>query len=718
MPVSSPTRLTRGRVLGDLSLFVGYALLALWWLWPAPLVWTTHVAYHTTGGTFGASGTADFYLIVWVLSWVAHAICRAPWQLFHANTFHPAPYTLAYSEHLIGYLPLFGPTYWMSGNALLALNLTAFLTYPLSAYFTYLLARRHIGAPAAVVCGAFFAFSAARYLLPPHFHLLGIQYLPLILYAVDKWLAYARRRDAALLALALLLQSLSSAYLMYAAFFLCLTAFPLATFEHRRQLDRRRIGGLVAIAVIVGGVLLVVMAPYWTLRQYGLVPAYDPEHPPPGLVPALTWKQLAHYLREEGVGWLGYALALVGALPGRTRSDRPLRRTGVAIVAVGLLVSLGPGIAKGTWILWSPYAFLMDVLPGLSSVRAPIRFSVIAHLGFSLLAGLGLARLTRGRRPLLGWSLAAACTALVLATRLSLPDLPLHHEPTRDTAPAVYRWLASHGKGRPVLELPSLRDADSARRAYLSTFHWSPIFDGCGAYTPKHRRSITRIASKLPDEKALQQLVNWVDVGWIVVHLDALSPAAAARWAAPLPPGLKLAARWPDAVLYRVQRRPQKNNRHLLLSTERTLQGNPIAPIGASCEGKLHFLGWRPGTIRAGEKVIAQVRIVNGSSRVWPATGFYPRGLVYAEWRIRTASGAPLGTSHRILLSQDPRPREPVSLAIWLTAPARTGSYLLELELVQDGVKPLRDCGVKPLRIPFEVADPTPRAARRSTSTP
>ena len=393
MPPSPATSdappLTPRRLIGDLGLLLGYAVLALVWLWPAPRFWATHVAYDP--GKFDATSTADFHLIVWVLSWVAHAVWRTPLRLFDANTFYPAPLSLAYSEHLIGYLPLFGPVYWLGDNPILALNLTAFLTYPLSAYFTYLFARRYVGPAAAALCGVLYAFSASRYLVPPHFHLLGVQYFPLILYALDRWLLWARLRDGALLALALLLQMLSSVYLMYAVAFVCAVAGPFAILQHRERLDRRRIAGLGLVGVVVAGALVPVMLPYVRLRELGLVPEYDTAHPPLGLIPSFTRLQLERYLWKGGVGWLGYALALLGVSPGGTRSERFLRRLAVALVLLGVFLSLGPGFATGSRTLWSPYAFLMDVLPGFSAVRAPNRFTVIVQLGFSLLAGLGLA---------------------------------------------------------------------------------------------------------------------------------------------------------------------------------------------------------------------------------------------------------------------------------------------------------------------------------------
>ncbi|MEW6273332.1 MAG: hypothetical protein AB1689_28980 [Thermodesulfobacteriota bacterium] len=692
----------RPRVGRELLLLLGYAALALWWLWPAPRFWATHSAYDPGG--MQIVSTADFYLIVWAMSWVAHAVWRSPLQLFDANTFYPAPLTLAYSEHLIGFLPLFGPLYWLTGNPILALNVTAFLTYPLGAWFTYLFARRYVAPAAAALSGVFYVFCAARYLAGSHFHMLGVQYLPLILYGLDGWLRDARPRDAALLALALLLQALSSVYLMYAVLFVSVVAAPLAALQHRQRIDRRRVIGLAVVAGVVGVVLLLVMQPYLTLRELGLVPQYGDDRQPVGLIPAYARLHLEHYLLAGGVGWLGYALALLGVLPGGPARGRFLLRVGVALAATGLFLALGPGIATSTGWIWSPYALLMELIPGFSSVRAPIRFTVIAQLGFSLLAGLGLGRILRGRRPALAWSVAAACAAAVVAGRLALPEPPLHREAVGDDVPPVYRWLAAHGEGRAVLEVPrAANEADAARRAYFSTYHWSPIVDGYGAYPPQHRRYLALLARRLPQEEAFQQIVDLIDVGWIVVHRDSLADGDAERWRGPLPEGLTPAAEWPSGAVYRVHRPVRDDRRALLLSTERTLRGTAIAPLGESCDGELRFLGWAASPIVAGGEARARLRLENRSGATWPAVGFYPRNLVLAEFALRDASGARVGKRDRTTLNDDPRPFVPTVFSVWFRVPAQPGRYTLEVELVQQRVKRLAECGLAPLEVPFEV---------------
>src|SRR5437868_6648010 len=86
---------------------------ALSWRWPAVLfVALTLVATYPiilAPASYSFFGHADAQLNMWILAWDAHALRTAPLHLFDANIFSPEPRTLAYSETLLGYLPLFGP---------------------------------------------------------------------------------------------------------------------------------------------------------------------------------------------------------------------------------------------------------------------------------------------------------------------------------------------------------------------------------------------------------------------------------------------------------------------------------------------------------------------------------------------------------------------------------------------------------------------------------
>jgi len=89
--------------------FAAYLVLSLWWVWPQPIMWARRAAFAPRG--LDDLGQADFYLITWALSWVSHSLVTDPANVFNANTFFPAPLSLAFSESLLGYVPFFAPVY-------------------------------------------------------------------------------------------------------------------------------------------------------------------------------------------------------------------------------------------------------------------------------------------------------------------------------------------------------------------------------------------------------------------------------------------------------------------------------------------------------------------------------------------------------------------------------------------------------------------------------
>jgi len=70
----------------------------------------------------GVSNTGDPLLNTWILDWDTHALLTRPLDLYNANIFFPYPSTLAYSESLLGSVPLAGPIILLTHNPLLATN--------------------------------------------------------------------------------------------------------------------------------------------------------------------------------------------------------------------------------------------------------------------------------------------------------------------------------------------------------------------------------------------------------------------------------------------------------------------------------------------------------------------------------------------------------------------------------------------------------------------
>lgn len=673
-------------------------LLAIWWLWPLPSVAGSHLGY-----AGGALVGADVHLIVWALAWCSHILPTAPWHLFHANTFFPATDSLAYSEHFLGLVPLFAPTWWATGNPTLAVNLLVLATYPLSGLGMYLLARRFTGAPAAALAGFFYAFCPARYAALGSLHLLGVQYFPLTLLLTERWLEKARVRDATLLGTALVLQALSSFYVAYALVLLYGPYLLLALWWWRARIDRRRLTGLAIVFAIVAGVMIPLSLPYLRLKQLGVIPSFGTGDPrPPWFLPEVSTRLTLNYFRGSSVGPVGFVLVLLALAS--WRGARWPRLLALVPVVVGTLAALGPEVQVGARTLWTPYRLLVDWIPGFGTIRVPLRLLSVAHVGIALLAGLGFERLL-GRTRLFGWPAAATASALALWTFVPLPPFELHEQTTPETLPASYRWLAAGGEGRALLELPAAGIAGAAQRMYLSTFHWLPLIDGYSGYYPDTPGYVYGLARRLPAEDALQALVDAVDVGWVLVHRDALPPESAARWSERLPSGLETTAAWDGDLLLRVTRPAMHDQRARLLSSTETLDGTPLAPLGAQCPGRLEIARLPPAPWQEGKLVPLVVSIRNDGQAPWPAHGLLPRHLVQVRACIAPPDHLPCVAAMAGLPAD-----VPAGASVTVTVPVRPapgrGVQSLEVSLVQIGDGSLERCGVQPLRLPVAVGLP------------
>src|SRR6185369_14223059 len=113
--------------------------------------------------------------------------------------------------------------------------------------------------------------------------------------------------------------------------------------------------------------------------------------------------------------------------------------------------------------------------------------------------------------------------------------------------------------------------------------------------------------------------------------------ASRAAWRAPLPAGLEEAARFGDTRVLRVTRAASPAApRDRLFSTEQSLGGVPLAPLGPSCPGRIELAGGVPA-LRLAKTVPVDLVVTNLGDRAWPGAGVIPRHLVH----VRACVGPP-----------------------------------------------------------------------------
>jgi hypothetical protein len=511
----------------------------------------------------------DVNLTMWALAWDSHALVTDPLGLFHANVFHPAPWSLACSEHMLGNAPLFAPVYLASGNPVLAHQATLLLTFVLSGLAMAVWALYWTGDRAAAAAAGFlYAFAPFRFWQLGNVHVISIQYLPLVMLGIDATLdRRGGRAAAAVLAVAVVLSSLCSYYVGYAAFVLAGAYLAVGLLVRGRAHRGRALvaGGALAAAAVVVAALTV---PYLLLQQRGIIPDYRHKSFLSlaflGLVIQGPLTLLGRYVLpvRQGIpqflGWTVVALALLG-IAGRRGHPRGAL---LAVALAGALLGLGP-LVLTPWTsgpVSLPYRWLAEVVPGFSALRVPQRFGALVTLAAVSLAALGIAwaraRLrTRGLRlPAAALPWLAVAAALVEATPRGLRPVAME---VGSRVPAAYRWLAEHGAGGALLELPARADEPYQESVfmYYSTFHWLPTVNGYTAYPPRSYRQIMRAARALPAPEALRSVLALAPVRWVLLHRALLPPESRAAWEAALAGALVPVAEFGEDVLFEVPRR-------------------------------------------------------------------------------------------------------------------------------------------------------------------
>ena len=369
-----------------------------------------------------------------------------------------------------------------------AYNVLVLLSFPLSAFTAYLLAR-HLslsasGATIAALAYAFSPFHLAQAAYHPH--IAQTQWLPLYFLALFRCLDLASPTAVAALGAATVAVTLSNFYggLIAAA----LTPVAAAAYwwttrhDHPHPLQRLAItsAGLVMIAAL-GAAYVFVAADAVMANRAAVASRYEDlwlysarwwsyavppvAHPVLGPWARRIWEaagvRTGLLEQQVSLGWAVVALALVAAYARLFERRLPASRNLVPVLAaigiVAYVCSLSSPFS-GTRMVW-PSDLLYQAVP---MFRSYARFGVVVQLMAALLAGLGVEYLWQagtGRTRF-------ACIALVALAAAEYGVAPWSL--WRDTLPtSAHRWVAQQSPGMRVLDCSTF-GPDSASVQWLT----------------------------------------------------------------------------------------------------------------------------------------------------------------------------------------------------------------------------------------------------------
>lgn len=134
----------------------------------------------------------------------------------------------------------------------------------------------------------------------------------------------------------------------------------------------------------------------------------------------------------------------------------------------------------------------------------------------------------------------------------------------------------------------------------------------------------------------------------------------------------------------------------------RTIGARPLLPSGF--RAGLTLAPTEP-TFVAGAAASIEVHVENLSTEVWPAlgdgSGRYRVQLTH-RW-VQPNGAIVVGNEARAALPCDLPPGEGLDLVLWFTVPAEGGRYVLELDMVQEGVAWFHEKGSAPARVSCRV---------------
>ena len=498
----------RNHRVAELALFVGLTVLHTWPLASDP----AHLSRLDNNDT--AFNT-------WVIAWVEHELPRDPIHLFEAPIFYPEHDTLAYSEHMVVPATIGLPFAWAGASPVLVYNLLVLLAFVLSGVFMSRLLLVWTGSVAAgFVAGALFAFNAHVMTRFAHLQALHVEFIPVVLYALDRVLADGRARSVALLIIAFVLQSLCSNYTMV-MLSVALVAAVLVRPEPWRK-ARDAWPRLVLAGTISAVLLLPFLLPYYRLHATeGLNRSIEEVR-----LYSATW---ADYLVTAGrvhyalwshrftadrtalfPGIAGVVLALVALASGEAWRDRRARMM-IPIGIAGVLLSLGANLPG--------YAWLQEHVTLLQGIRAAARWGYLALVALAVLAGFGVAVLQRrlGTR----WWWPALVTALVGAVTIEAMRTPLALVRFDGIAPVFSRMRSNDVQA--IVMYPLYQgEAFFLHGQYLldQTRHWKPIVNGYSSFaTDSYAQRAARL-NRFPAPEVIAELRS-IGVTHVMLHYRA-----------------------------------------------------------------------------------------------------------------------------------------------------------------------------------------------------
>jgi hypothetical protein len=476
----------------------------------------------------------DDYINPWVDWWTNHVLTTPGESLYHTDyLFYPDGVSLVFHSfsHVntsisLALQPVIGQPAAYNTSVLLAYLLSAFGMYLLVAYLTG-------SRVAGIFSGVVFAFNPYHVFESHHPVLVSAQWMPFSVLYLVRWLRERRGNHLALAAFFFLLNALTSWHLM-TFFSLWLAVFvTYYTIFERDCSWRKRVWGFVTFGLLAGLLVLPFLLPL--LREQFTAQSYMEADVEQGVSMDLWDVMVPPWIESVTVsGYLGIVtLLLVGI--GVWKGGREARMWATSAL-IFFLIAIGPQLQfrkqalEGLTLPWSTVFIPL--------LRHPFRFQLLVMFGLAGAAGYGWAVVRSGLKGRWLYVLFAA-----IALGLLIADYS--HWPFPHVDPVVspfYLQLAREPGDFAIAPIPSTRQT-AKYYMYYQTLHGKKIVGGHVSRTPPEALAFMQghdliwsvctlgsIDSEITDiSRQFDQLAE-VDIRYLVLHKDRVSPNLAEQW--------------------------------------------------------------------------------------------------------------------------------------------------------------------------------------------
>lgn len=442
-----------------------------------------------------------------------------------------SPTHWVYSENLIGSAFFAAPIIWLTGNIVLATNLTALLSCVLCGVGGYFLARRlHVSIGGAIVCGLIFAFAPPRFVRIGQLHMTAVQWIPFALGFLHSYFEQGRRRDLLSAIGFFSLQALASghgaAYLFLSTVVLLAWQFAFgAPLAWRQRLGSFGAAGAYLLAPAVWVILPYRIAQVDAGLRGGYLAGAQPNVESFLASPARfhqflqqrfwgPWEKEPDAFLFPGILVMTLAVIGIASWPARRRLRENYVAFYVLIALIATLMFVPWPIELWRYVHW---------LPGLNFIRMPSRFIILTLLALSVLAGFGVDRIAARLSKAAATLATIAIAALLLAESSAYPFTGV---PFAINIPAIDHWLDTQPKPFVVAEVPvpspgniGALERHQTRSMFHATAHWQKTIHGYSSLRrPLHDRLYLELTA-FPEANSLASL-RAVGVTKIVVHTE------------------------------------------------------------------------------------------------------------------------------------------------------------------------------------------------------